>query len=169
MNHRRVVVDFETTGFHPSAGARVIEIGAVAIEGGKVTDEFQTLVHSVSAIPYAAQRVHGISVEMLQGAPLPEVAWSRFSDFRQASPLIDHNAQFEKAFLHHEFSRLGVSFANEIHCSLALCRNRLRSITDHKLETVARHLLGGVPAHYNLHRALDDARLTAQVWLELTG
>ena len=66
---RYVTLDVETTGLSPRNGHRIIEIGAVAIEGGSISEEFWSLVSVDRKIPQKAQRIHGITDEMLDGQP----------------------------------------------------------------------------------------------------
>ena len=78
---RHVVVDVETTGLSPRHGHRVIEIGAVAVEGGAVVEEFTTLIDAGVPIPPAVQAIHGITDEMLAGQPPPEEVLPRFRNW----------------------------------------------------------------------------------------
>lgn len=165
--NRIIVLDVETTGLSPARGDRVIEIGAVVVEGERFVDEFTTLIRTDHPIHWAAQKVHGISDAMLQGAPCPQDVWPEFARFIGSSTLIAHNASFDLGFLRQEFSRLGLSLPNAHHCTLSLSRRRLPHLPNHRLETVARHLLGGIPEDCRLHRALGDARLAALVWLAM--
>lgn len=166
---RCVAVDLETTGFSPFRGDRVIEVGAVAVESGVIVCEFSTLVRVPRTIPLKASSVHSITNRMLEGQPLPEEVYPAFRDFIGGSTLVAHNARFDLAFLVHELGRLGMSLPNRHVCTLSLARRRLPGLRDHRLETVCRHLFGGVPEGIMQHRALDDARLTARVWLALAG
>lgn len=166
---RHVVVDLETTGLSPRQGHRVIEIGAVAIEAGRVVGEFTTLIDAGVPVPPVVQAIHGITDEMLAGQPTPEQAFSSFADFIAASVLIAHNASFDIRFLRHEFARLGMNLPHHYLCTLELSRRRLPRLTDHTLETVYQHLCPDVAFLRQNHRALDDARMTAQVWLRLEG
>jgi DNA polymerase III subunit epsilon len=106
---------------------------------------------------------------MLRGQPPPDVVLAAFRDYIDGALLVAHNARFDMAFLRHEFSRLKWPLTNRSSCTLELSRRRLPRLPNHRLETVARHLLGELPAQTRRHRALDDARLTAQVWLRLKG
>jgi DNA polymerase-3 subunit epsilon len=166
---RVVVLDLETTGFSPLKGDRVIEIGAVAVAFGEIEAEFQTLIRVPRLIPWQASRVHGITDEMLAGRPLPEEIYPAFRDFIGGSVLVAHNARFDLSFLAHEFGRLGMGLANRHICTLRLARKRFPGLPDHRLETVARHILGSLEDEMRLHRALEDARLTARVWLAMEG
>jgi DNA polymerase-3 subunit epsilon len=163
--NRIIALDVETTGLSSGRGDRVIEIGAVVVEGGVLVDEFTSLIRTGHPIHWAAQKVHGISDAMLRNSPVPGVVWPEFARFIGSSPLLAHNARFDLPFLQHEFSRLGLSLPNPHHCTLELSRRRLPHLPNHRLETVARHLLGELPEDCRLHRALADARLAAQVWL----
>jgi len=164
---RQVVIDVETTGLGVQNGGRVIEIGAVAIEEGIIIAEMGSLIDTGAAINYFAYRVHGISEEMLIGKPSPVEVWSSFREFVGPAELIAHNSPFDSAFVRHEMLLLGQSFTNHWHCTVRLARKRLPQLPNHKLDTVYRHLFGETPDSFQRHRALDDARLAARIWLEL--
>ncbi len=168
VKDRIVVVDVETTGLSVRHGGRVIEVGAVAIENGRIVAELGTLINSGAAISYGAYRVHGISEEMLVGKPAPEEVWSSFREFVGSADLIAHNSPFDSAFVRHELALLGHEFTNQWHCTVRLARKRLPNLFNHKLDTVYRSLCGDLPFGTQRHRALDDARITAKIWLELT-
>ncbi|MDO8446596.1 MAG: 3'-5' exonuclease [Deltaproteobacteria bacterium] len=162
-----VVLDVETTGLSPSRGDRVIEVGAVAIEDGEIISEFDTLIYIEKKIPWHAQRVHGITDAMLLGKPPSEEVFPELHQFISGSAIIAHNARFDIGFLKHEFHCIGVPFNPEYHCTLEMSRRLFPKLTNHKLETVYRHLCGDLPHNINGHRALDDARLAARVWMEM--
>lgn len=166
---RHVIVDVETTGMSSKNGGRVIEIGAVAVENLEIVAELSSLINTETPIHWGAQRVHGISSAMLRGKPTPEDTWPRFLDFVGDAPLIAHNSSFDSAFIRYELSLLALQLPNPWHCTVRLARKHLPQLPNHKLETVALHLLGEIPADCRLHRALDDARITARVWLEMVG
>jgi len=164
---RHVVVDIETSGLFPQRGARIVEIGAVAIEQGKVVEEFTSLVNCGVKMPKHVQGIHGVTDNMLQRQPSPEEVFPRFLAFVSGKILIAHNAGFDIKFLRYELARLGKNITNKYLCTMRISRKRFPELPDHKLETVARHLLGELPESLRLHRALDDARLTAMVWMEM--
>lgn len=166
---RTVVVDVETSGMSTGNGGRVIEVGAVAIEHGRITEEFESLINSGAAIHFGAFRVHGISETMLQGKPLPEQVWFGFRDFAGDAQLVAHNAPFDSAFIRHELARLGLDLPNRWHCTVRLARQKLPQLHNHKLDTVYRYLFGELPEAVKRHRALDDARMAARIWVELMG
>jgi DNA polymerase-3 subunit epsilon len=162
---RHVVVDLETTGLSPRQGHRIIEIGAVVIEDLAVVDEFTTLINPGVPIPTTVQAIHGITDEMLEGQPKTEEALLRFSTFIADSVLIAHNAAFEVTFLRHEFAQLKLGFPNPHVCTLEMSRRCFPRLADHTLETVYLHLFPDADFLRQSHRALDDALMTAKIWL----
>jgi DNA polymerase-3 subunit epsilon len=165
---RWVVVDVETTGLS-STRDRIIEIGAVAGEGGTTIGEFHSLIDAGHPIHWQARRVHGITDEMLEGQPRPEKVWTEFYRFLGKSSLVAHNAPFDVGFIRHEFGRLGLGLSNRHYCTLRLCRQSFPRLANYRLETVFRHLGGIVDDSVRRHRALDDARMAAFVWRALRG
>ena len=164
-----VVFDVETTGLPPMLGHRIIEIGAVRLENGTITTSFHSLIACGRPISKGAQRVHGITDDMLRGRPPPEEVFENFRAFIGKSMLVAHNARFDRSFLRNEFGRLGWGLPNRMLCTLKLSRRLLPGLPNYRLETVARHLFGRLSADAMQHRALDDANLTAKVWLALEG
>ena len=164
-----VVFDVETTGLSPMLGHRIMEIGAVRLENGTIDSSFHSLIDSGRPIPKGAQRVHGITDDMLRGHPPPEEVFEDFRAFISKSLLVAHNARFDRSFLRNEFGRLGWGLPNRMLCTLELSRRLLPELQNFRLETVARHLFGDLLAQTMLHRALNDAQLTAKVWLALEG
>jgi DNA polymerase III subunit epsilon len=162
-----VVIDVETSGISTGKGGRVIEIGAVALEGGSIVAEFDTLIDTGASIQYGAYRVHGISEVMLCGKPRPEDVWGGFYEFVGDAELVAHNAPFDSSFIRYECGLIGIVLPNQWHCTVRLARQKLPQLHNHKLDTVYRYLFGSIPASMNRHRALDDARLAAQIWLAL--
>ncbi|MDI6688351.1 MAG: 3'-5' exonuclease [Desulfobacterales bacterium] len=165
--NRYVALDVETTGLSPKSGDRVIEIGAVAIEKQCIIAEFNSLIDVDKMIPWQVQQVHGITNEMLYGEPKPDEVWSEFYEFIAGSILVAHNASFDIGFLTHEFALLGMSLNNQSLCTLKISRKLYPHLPNHKLETVSQYLLGRSCKHMQRHRALDDARMAAMIWLEM--
>lgn len=165
--YRYVVFDVETTGLSPGKGDRIIEIGAVAIEDKSIVEEFHSLIDIGREIPKTVQMVHGITNEMLSGKPTPEEIIPLFHEFIVGATLIGHNARFDVSFLKHEFERLKLNLTNRHLCTLKLSRKRYPHLPNHKLKTVGRYLFGKSIKEMKSHRALDDARLAAMIWLEM--
>jgi len=165
--NRYVALDVETTGFSPKSGDRVIEIGAVAIEDQSIIAEFSSLVDVGKMIPWQVQQVHGITNEMLNGEPKPDEVLPEFYKFIGGSILVAHNAAFDIGFLRNEFALLGMNLNNRSLCTLKMSRKRYPHLPNHKLETVGRYLFGESCKQMQMHRALDDAKLAAMIWLEM--
>lgn len=165
---RFIAVDVETTGLSTSRGDRIIEIGAVVLEGDGIGEEFHALISVKKRIHWAAQQVHGITEEMLIGKPKANEVMPEFRKFIADCTLVTHNARFDMGFIRHEFLRLGMELTNPCHCTLELSRSLYPKLQNHRLETVYRHLCGRIPELAQRHRALDDARLVARLWMEMT-
>jgi DNA polymerase-3 subunit epsilon len=163
------MIDVETTGLSPAHGDRVIEVGAVAVERRAIVDEFHSLVSVRKRIPLSAQLVHGITNEMLIGKPVPAEVFPEFHDFIGSAILVAHNASFDIGFLMQEFGRLGLSLENKFRCTLELSRKLYPRLRNHRLETVYRHVCAKSGGCSRSHRALDDAKMVAEIWMEMTG
>jgi DNA polymerase-3 subunit epsilon len=164
---RYVAFDVETTGLHLRRNDRIIEIGAIAVIGENIGEEFHTLIGTDKRITKAAQKIHGITQEMLSGQPKAEEALTGFQQFIGDSTLVAHNADFDIGFLGYEYSRIGRGLRNRHICTLKLSRKLYPGLPDYRLETLAKHILGIEIDKGRHHRALDDARLTARIWLKM--
>ena len=163
--YRSVVFDVETTGLSIGSGDRVIEIGAVAIEGRSVVDEFHSLIQVDQPINPFAQMAHGITKEMLQGQPTADQVIPKFHKFIRKSLLVAHNASFDVRFMNNEFSHLKLDLNNVCFCTLKLGRSFYPDLANHELETLYRQFYK-TPLKV-MHRALHDARATAKIWMKL--
>jgi len=163
---RYVAFDVETTGLLVRKGHRIVEIGAVAVNGGVLGEEFSSLIFTDKTISKEAQKVHGITAEMLAGQPMPEEVMAAFRRFIGTNTLVAHNADFDIGFLQWEFARAGLLLSSRYKCTLKMSRKLYPGLPNYKLETVARSL-GITFDETRRHRALDDARLAAQVWIEM--
>ncbi|MEZ5427106.1 MAG: exonuclease domain-containing protein [Pyrinomonadaceae bacterium] len=160
-----VVFDLETTGAK-APPCRVTEIGAYRVRGGRVTEEFQTLVNPETPIPLFIAQLTGITDSMVRNAPkFGEVA-DDFLDFIGDSVLVAHNANFDMRFLNHEIGKIYADYrvGNPYLCTVKLSRRLVPNLVNHRLKTVADHF--SVPLE-NHHRASDDARATAQIFVNL--
>ena len=93
-----VILDFETTGLSPDMGDRAIEIGAVRLVNGKVTERFQELMNPGQRVSGFIEDYTGISNDMLEDADSCAVVMDRFAGFIADDNLIAHNASFDKRF-----------------------------------------------------------------------
>ncbi len=158
-----VVLDFETTGLSPNQGDRAIEIGAVRIEQGRVTDRFQELMNPGFRISGFIENYTGITNAHLKNAPPCEEVMGRFSDFIGNDNLVAHNASFDARFLDAELRRLDRSHAGVFACSMLIARRLYQNAPNHKLGTLVEYK--NIPTDGVFHRALADTEMTAKLWL----
>lgn len=147
------VIDLETTGFGKTD--RIVEIGVVVVdpETGAVVDEFDTLLNPGRDI--GATHVHGITATMVESAPTFEEVAGALSRVLGGNVLVAHNLPFDKRFLMQEFERAGIDVDPGIGvCTLKLSGEKLAIVCERHGIDIASH-----------HRALADARATAQVLL----
>jgi DNA polymerase III subunit epsilon len=161
------VIDFETTGSAPSQGARATEIAAVLVRDGRIVDSFQSLMNSGAWVPPFIEQLTGISNEMLQHAPAAEAVMRDVMRFTRGSPLVAHNAAFDRAFWHAEAERAGCEPdpSHRFVCTVRLSRRLYPQADNHRLGTLAR--LHRLPDSGRAHRALADAQTTAQLLLQM--
>ncbi|MDQ3134690.1 MAG: exonuclease domain-containing protein [Acidobacteriota bacterium] len=160
-----VVVDVETTGAKSPPG-RITEIGAYRVSGGRVVDEFQTLLNPEVPIPPFIVGLTGITDQMVKGAPLFAEIAADWLDFAGRSVLVAHNAQFDVRFINHEVARVfpGQRMLNSQLCTVGLSRRIIPDLLNHRLHTVAEHFSVKI---YNRHRAAGDALATAEIFIRL--
>lgn len=160
-----VVLDFETTGLSADGGDRAIELGAVRIERGRVTERFQSLMNPGRRVPPFIEDYTGISNAMLRDAPPNREVMAGFCDFIDGFPLVAHNAAFDSRFLRAELHRIRRRCRGEFACSMLAARRLYQDAPNHKLGTlVAYHR---IPHDGTFHRALADADMTARLWLRM--
>ena len=164
-----VVFDTETTGLRPEAGDRIVSLAGVRVRGGAVRrhETFDTLVDPGRRVPPESVRVHGISDEMLVGAPTLETVLPAFLTFAGPAVLVGHEAAFDLRFLEPEARRLGLP---SLAASRPILDTRLLSRSlhgpgeSHALEAVALRLGVTIAGR---HSALGDALITAEVLVRL--
>lgn len=157
---RFVVVDLETTGLQPG-GETITEIGAVRVEGGRLTDSFQALVNPGRPIPPFIVQLTGITDAMVADAPRIDTVFPRFLEFVGQTPLVAHNAKFDMGHLGsvHEWL-VGRPLELPVLCTLRLAKRLLPHARRRGLAAVAEALGIACTDH---HRALPDARVAAEI------
>ena len=157
-----VVFDIETTGFSPVKN-KIIEIGAVRVENGVITDRMDEFVDPEVPIPFEIERLTGINDAMVMGAETIGPVLGRFLEFCRGAVLVAHNASFDVGFISHNASVLGYEFHPTVMDTVALARVLLPNLNRYKLDTVAKALNVSLENH---HRAVDDAEATAGIFLK---
>ena len=162
-----VVVDLETTGLRPGS-AQICEIGAVRVRGLEIEAEFETLVDPGMPLGPGVEALTGLSNRQLRGSPPPALAVHRFLAFAGDAVLVAHNARFDMAFLDRETVKLtGSRLASPVVDTVMLARRLLAGrVPRASLSQLAWFLGTSVQP---CHRALPDARATAEVLLALIG
>lgn len=186
---RQIILDTETTGIEVNAGHRVIEVGAVELADRKLTGRhLHEYLQPDRAIDPGAQDVHGISLEFLADKPPFAAIAEQLFDYIEGAELIMHNASFDVGFLNAEFGRLAAVEFPRIaarmgragkHCRGAI--ERICTITDslalaRQKHPGQRNSLDALCRRYEvdnssrqLHGALLDAEILADVYLRMTG
>jgi DNA polymerase-3 subunit epsilon len=170
---RQIVLDTETTGLEPAAGHRVIEIGCVELVNRRPTqNRFHRYINPEREVDRGALEVHGIENEFLATQPkFAEIA-REFIEFVSGAELVIHNADFDVEFLNHELRRLP-EMPREIRAccgvldTLALAR-RLHPGQRNSLDALAKRY-GVDNSKRELHGALLDAQILADIYLAMTG
>lgn len=158
-----IILDFETTGLSPDNGDRAIEIGAVKLVDGVVTERFQELMNPGRPVSYFIEDYTGITNKMLSKAPPCNEVMERFAGFIQGQNLVAHNASFDKRFLDSELKRISSGYDGQFACSLLLSRRLNQTAPNHKLGTLVNYK--GIASNGNFHRALYDSEMTAKLWV----
>jgi DNA polymerase-3 subunit epsilon len=169
---REIILDTETTGLDPRSGHRVIEIACIELEDFIPTGKsFHRYIHPDREIDVEAERVHGISLASLTGKPRfddPDVA-DAFLEFVGDSPLIAHNADFDRGFINWELELSGRRSLPQPQWidTLAMAKKRFPGMYN-SLDALCKRFKISL-AEREKHGALIDCKLLAQVYLELSG
>ena len=168
---RQIVLDTETTGLEPQLGHRIIEIGCVEVINRKLTGRhYHQYINPEREVDQGAIEVHGITNEFLQDKPRFAAIVSDFWEFVRGAELVIHNAAFDIGFLNHEFARLNrapVTTECTVLDTLALARQRHPG-QKNSLDALCKRY-GVDNSHRDLHGALLDAEILADVYLLMTG
>nr|WP_300838354.1 PolC-type DNA polymerase III [uncultured Acetatifactor sp.] len=158
-----VVFDIETTGFSP-VNNRIIEIGAVKVCGGRVTERFSTFVNPQVPIPFEIEKLTSIRDDMVMDAPLIEEVLPKFLEFCQGCILVAHNAGFDMSFMLENARRQNLPMEHAYIDTVGIARVLLPNQAKHTLDAVAKTLNISLENH---HRAVDDAECTAWIFVKL--
>jgi DNA polymerase-3 subunit epsilon len=167
---REIVLDTETTGFDPKTGDRLIEVGCIEIQDLLPTGRtFQRFVNPERLIPPDAIRVHGITDEKVKDAPKFHEIVDDLIEFIGDAPMIAHNAAFDRNFIDVEYARCGRPITGEARWidTLKLAQTRFPGMPN-SLDALCKRFKVSL-VERTLHGALIDARLLAEVYLELRG
>lgn len=165
-----IVFDVETTGLEPKRD-KIIEIGAVRVHKGKITETFSTFIDPEIPLPQSTKDITKITDAMLVGQPVFGAVAGDFYKFSRNAILVAHNIDFDYGFLDNSSAQYGYIFDNAKYDTMVLARKLFISsgyrgprASNYKLSSVADAL--GIP-YDTLHRALDDAVLAAKVMIKI--
>jgi len=160
-----VVFDIETTGFSPVTN-RIIEIGAVKVTAGEITERFSTFVNPEVPIPFEIEKLTGINDSMVMEAEPIEAVLPKFLDFVGDAALVAHNAGFDVSFIKENAKRQQLSADFTYVDTVGMARTLLTSQAKYTLDAVAKTLKISLENH---HRAVDDAECTAQIFVKFVS
>ncbi len=160
-----VVFDIETTGFS-SVKDKIIEIGAVKVVNGQITERFSTFVNPKIPIPFAITNLTGITDEMVMVSQTIDAILPQFLEFAGDAVLVAHNASFDVGFIEQNCKNLGIDRRYTYLDTVALARVLLPTLAKYKLNVVAKALDISLENH---HRAVDDAGATAEIFVKFAA
>ena len=163
INDEIIVFDIETTGLS-HATERITEIGAVRLKNMEVVDEFNTFVNPEKHIPENITELTGITDEMVADAPSEGEAVKSFLEFCGDAPLVAHNSDFDTSFIRAASERNKINYHNPAIDSLKLCKAAIPNKKKYTLDAMANELGLG---DFNHHRASDDAKMLAMIFIKL--
>ena len=167
---REIVLDTETTGFEPHEGDRIVEIGAVELEGHVPTGRtYHQYINPQRSMPQAAFEVHGLGDEFLADKPVFKDIAHAFVDFVGDAKLVIHNAAFDMKFLNAELGWVDRPLLpmDQAIDTLAIARKKFPG-SPASLDALCRRF-GIDNSSRTLHGALLDSEILAEVYLELIG
>ncbi len=157
-----VVFDIETTGFSADKN-QIIEIGAVKVEDGKITDRFSSFVNPQTPIPFRIEELTGIRDDMVLDAPLIGEVLPDFLRFSEGCVFVAHNASFDMGFILENARRQGIALEPTYVDTVGISRVMFPNQRKHTLDAVAKTMNVSLENH---HRAVDDAEATAEIFLK---
>ena len=162
LDDEYVVFDIETTGFSATSD-RIIEIGAVKVKDGNITDYYSTFVNPEVPIPFEITKLTSITDDMVMDAKKIDDILPEFLEFVGDAALVAHNAGFDVGFIKENAKRLGLNSKYTYLDTVALARVLLPTLAKYKLNIVAKALNISLENH---HRAVDDAKATAEIFVK---
>ncbi len=156
-----VVFDIETTGFDEKV-EKIIEIGAVKVEDGKIIDRFSTFINPEKLISKEISDLTHITQDMVDDADTIDVVLPKFLEWVDGVPVVAHNAKFDTGFISYNARKLNLPFGSEIIDTLAMSQEIHPKWVNHKLDTLCDKYEVDLSGH---HRAVNDAEATVTCYL----
>jgi DNA polymerase-3 subunit epsilon len=162
---KMVIVDLETTGGRAKYH-RIIEIGLLVIENGRLIETWQSFINPETIVPSFIQKLTGIKPNMLNNAPIFGEIADILHEKLENRTLVAHNARFDHSFLKSEFSRIGIHYKTKPLCSVKFSRNLYPQFKRHGLSEIIKRFELTIE---NRHRALDDAQMVYGFFLKTSS
>ena len=163
--HRYAVIDFETNGLMPGQGGRALEVAAVLVEDGRITDSWASLMNPGVQVSAFITGLTGITQAMVRAAPEPAKVMAQIHDFVGDATLVAHNASFDRRFWQHELAIMGRAAPADFLCTVLIARRLYPWAPNHRLATLVD--MHRIPVQGRHHRALADADMTARLFLQM--
>jgi len=163
-----VFLDVETTGAS-STTSRILEVGALRVEGGKVVKKFKQLIDPTEYVPSFITGLTGITNDDIYGQPIFAQIADELAEMLHDAVFVAHNVGFDYAFIQKEFKLVGTKFTADRLCTVRLSRKLFPLQRSHRLDEIIR--IHGYQVA-NRHRAYDDAEVLYKFYtdmLELHG
>lgn len=151
-----IVLDFETTGLSPLEN-KIVEIGAIKIENGKIIDTFETLVNPQVPIPPFISNKINITDNMVKDKPKLEDIFNNFILFLEDYPLVIHNAKFDMSFLIQNAKNFNINIKNKAFDTVSGAKKLFPELKKYNLAFLCKHFNISNP---NAHRAMSDVMAT---------
>lgn len=167
---REIILDTETTGMDPSQGDRLVEIGCVEVMNFVPTGRtYHIYINPERDVPAEAVAVHGLTVQFLKDKPVFSQIYTDFLDFVAEGHLVIHNAEFDMKFINAELKKVGHKPIPDkrVTDTLAIARKKFPG-SPASLDALCRRFQIDNSGR-ELHGALLDAQLLAEVYLEMMG
>ncbi|MCW5655522.1 3'-5' exonuclease [Hydrogenophaga sp.] len=159
---RIAIIDFETTGMTPNAGDRATEVAIVIAEQGVAVDRFQSLMNAGVRVSSFITQLTGITNAMLAQAPPADAVMREAARFvGQHTPMVAHNAAFDRRFWVAELERAGVAAPQPFACTVLLSRRLYPEAPSHRLGALVDRFQ--LPRTGRAHRALADAEMASEL------
>lgn len=159
--NRIAVIDFETTGISPGMGDRATEVAIVMLERGQVVDRYQSLMNAGACIPAFITQLTGITNAMVAAAPPAGTVMAEAARFVGDTPMVAHNASFDRRYWQAELARVGLPAQQPYACTVLLSRRLYPEAPSHKLGSLVERFQ--LPRTGAAHRALADAEMAAEL------
>ena len=159
---RIAIIDFETTGGSPGLGDRATEVAIVITEHGRVVDRYQSLMNAGVHVPAFITQLTGITNAMVAAAPPAAQVMAEAARFvGEHTPMVAHNASFDRRYWQAELARVGLPAPHPFACTVLLSRRLYPEAPSHKLGVLVDWF--GLPRTGQAHRALADAEMAAEL------